>query len=77
VAGDFNDAGDPGVIATLPGIEHEAPAPTSQAEAPHQVLDHVVLPVAATEVSVTVPGGGPHWAAVSDHLPVTVRFRLP
>jgi endonuclease/exonuclease/phosphatase family metal-dependent hydrolase len=77
VAGDFNDAGEAAVIATLAGIEHEAPAPTSPADEPHQVLDHVLLPSSATEVSVTVPAGGPTWAAMSDHLPVIVRFRLP
>jgi len=27
-------------------------------------------------VSVTVPAGGATWAAISDHLPVTVRFTL-
>jgi endonuclease/exonuclease/phosphatase family metal-dependent hydrolase len=77
VAGDFNDEGDPSVIARLPGIEHEVPAPTNPADAPHQVLDHVLLPPDASDVAVDVPGGSPEWAAISDHLPVTVRFRLP
>jgi endonuclease/exonuclease/phosphatase family metal-dependent hydrolase len=77
VAGDFNDADDPSVIAGLPGLEHLRPAPSNPADAPFQVLDHVLLPIDATDVAVTVPGGGPEWAQVSDHLPVTVRFRLP
>jgi endonuclease/exonuclease/phosphatase family metal-dependent hydrolase len=77
VAGDFNDADDPTIIGILPGIEHLVPAPTNPAERPTQVLDHVLLPVEATDVSVTVPAGGAEWAAISDHLPVTVRFSLP
>jgi endonuclease/exonuclease/phosphatase family metal-dependent hydrolase len=77
VAGDFNDADDPTIIGILPGIEHLLPAPTNPAECPTQVLDHVLLPVEATDVSVTVPAGGAEWAAISDHLPVTVRFSLP
>ena len=36
VAGDFNDAGDPEIIASLPGIEHLVPSPTSPAAEPHQ-----------------------------------------
>ncbi len=77
IAGDFNDAADPTVIAELPGIEHVAPGFTNPASAPTQTLDHVLLPEAATEVEVRVPAGGPTWAALSDHVPVTVRFRLP
>ena len=59
----------------LPGIEHITPPLTNPADAPNQLLDHVLLPPDATNVSVTVPAGGPEWAALSDHLPVTVRFR--
>ena len=77
VAGDFNDADEPMIVAELPGIEHLEPSPTNPAESPHQRLDHVLLPVDATDVAVTVPAGGPEWAAMSDHLPVTVRFTLP
>jgi endonuclease/exonuclease/phosphatase family metal-dependent hydrolase len=44
---------------------------------PAQLLDHVLLPAAATDVSVSVPRGGTDWAAISDHLPVTVRFSIP
>jgi endonuclease/exonuclease/phosphatase family metal-dependent hydrolase len=76
VAGDFNDADDPTIIGILPGIEHLVPPPTNPAERPTQVLDHVLLPPQATDVSVTVPAGAAEWSAISDHLPVTVRFRI-
>ena len=77
VAGDFNDAEDATIIFALPGIEHLAPSYTNPSNAPSQVLDHVLLPPDASQVAVTVPAGGPDWAAISDHLPVTVRFTLP
>ena len=77
VAGDFNDAGDPTIIDALPGIEHVVPSASSPADTPVQLLDHVLLPADVTDVAVTVPAGGPEWAAISDHLPVTVRFSLP
>ncbi|HSP27833.1 MAG TPA: endonuclease/exonuclease/phosphatase family protein, partial [Ilumatobacteraceae bacterium] len=77
VAGDFNDADDPTVIDLLPGIEHVVPPMSNPAHAPNQRLDHVLLPAHARDVNVSVPAGGPDWAAISDHLPVTVRFTLP
>lgn len=77
VAGDFNDADDPDIVTLLPGCEPVVPANTNPADAPTQVLDHVLVPSAATDVTVSVPEGGDDWAALSDHLPVTVRFRLP
>lgn len=77
VAGDFNDADDPSIIDALPGAEHVVPAMSSPAEAPTQLLDHVLLPIEVTGVDVSVPAGGADWAAISDHLPVTVRFTLP
>jgi endonuclease/exonuclease/phosphatase family metal-dependent hydrolase len=76
VGGDFNDDRDASVIYALPGIEHLTPPPTNPAAQPTRLLDHVLLPVEATDVSVTVPGGDASWAAMSDHLPVTVRFTL-
>ncbi len=76
VAGDFNDDADGSVIYALPGVEHAIPAPTNPAGDPTQTLDHVLLPGDATQVAVSVPGGGPEWARRSDHLPVTVRFTL-
>lgn len=76
VAGDFNDADEPAVIATLPGVEHVRPSDSSPADAPVRLLDHVLLPARASAVSTTVPAGGEEWAAMSDHLPVTVRFTL-
>lgn len=77
VAGDFNDADDPTIVDALPGVEHVVPPNTNPSEHPTQVLDHVLLPVDATDVSVNVPHGGTDWALISDHLPVTVRFSIP
>jgi|TARA_R110002110_G_C13291726_1_gene703533 endonuclease/exonuclease/phosphatase family metal-dependent hydrolase len=74
VAGDFNDGTDASIIFALPGIEHIPPSPTNPAATPAQTLDHVLLPAHAQSVTTTVPAGGPEWAAISDHLPVTVRF---
>lgn len=76
VAGDFNDDADPSIIYALPGIEHITPAATNPSAAPTQVLDHVLLTADANNVATTVPAGGAEWAALSDHLPVTVRFDL-
>ncbi len=76
VGGDFNDDTDPSIVDALRGIEHMTPPATHPAEAPVQVIDHVLLPADAAKVSTTVPAGGPTWAALSDHLPVTVRFDL-
>jgi endonuclease/exonuclease/phosphatase family metal-dependent hydrolase len=77
VAGDFNDADDPTIVDALPGVEHVVPSNTNPAQQPTKLLDHVLLPADASDVSVKVPSGGPDWAAISDHLPVTVRFSLP
>jgi endonuclease/exonuclease/phosphatase family metal-dependent hydrolase len=76
VAGDFNDAGDPSIIDVLPGIEHVAAPMSSPSDAPTQSLDHVLLPAHSRDVTVSAPLGGAAWAAISDHLPVTVRFTL-
>ena len=76
VAGDLNDAGEPQIIAALPGIEVLSAPLTNPARSPEQALDHVLVPPAATGVSVSAPIGGDDWADLSDHLPVTVRFTL-
>ena len=76
VVGDFNDAGDPSIIEILPGVEHVVPSMSNPSAAPTQLLDHVLLPETATDVTAAVPSGGADWAAISDHLPVTVRFTL-
>ena len=76
VAGDFNDHDDPEIIGILPGIEAVPPPPTNPAAAPTQALDHVLVPPDTSDVSVSVPAGGREWAALSDHLPVTVRFTM-
>ncbi|TFH13397.1 MAG: hypothetical protein E4H05_11020 [Acidimicrobiales bacterium] len=77
VAGDFNDADDPTIIDALPGTEHVVPSNSNPSDRPTQLLDHVLLPSNAIDVTVNVPTGGTDWAAISDHLPVTVRFTLP
>lgn len=76
VAGDLNDAGEPQIIAALPGIEVLSAPFTNPAGEPVQALDHVLVPPDATGVSISVPSGGREWAELSDHLPVTVRFTL-
>jgi endonuclease/exonuclease/phosphatase family metal-dependent hydrolase len=76
VAGDLNDADEPAVIGALPGIEGSATAATNPAGTPTDRIDHVVVPDAATDISVKVPTGGAEWAALSDHLPVTTTFTL-
>jgi len=76
VGGDFNDHGDPEPIERLPGTEHVPSPPTNPAEAPVNVLDHVLLPADALDVELTVPDGGEQWEGVSDHLPVTVSFSM-
>ena len=77
VAGDFNDADDPTIIDALPGTEHVVPSNSNPSDQPTQLLDHVLLPANAIDVTVNTPTGGTDWAAISDHLPVTVRFTLP
>jgi endonuclease/exonuclease/phosphatase family metal-dependent hydrolase len=77
IAGDLNDDDDPEVIASLPAVEFARPSATCPADAPVRVLDHVLVPATATGVTASVPRPGPTWASLSDHLPVTVDFRLP
>ena len=76
MVGDLNDTGSPEIIAMLPGIEMLAPPPTNPSEHPTVSIDHVLVPPEATGVSVSAPAGGPAWAELSDHLPLTVRFTL-
>jgi endonuclease/exonuclease/phosphatase family metal-dependent hydrolase len=76
IAGDLNDANDPRVVAALPAVEAEPPPFTNPADRPYQLLDHVLVPPEASNVTTSVPTGGQEWARLSDHLPVTVRFTL-
>lgn len=76
VGGDMNDHREAEPLERLPGVEHVASPPTNPAVAPTNVLDHILLPSDATDVSLEVPDGGPRWDGVSDHLPVTVSFSL-
>lgn len=50
--------------------------PTNPSDSPHQTLDRVLVPDAATVPSVWVPEGGAEWAEISDHLPVVVTFDM-
>jgi len=76
VAGDFNDAGTSEIVDILPGIEVFAPPPTNPSDDPIARIDHVLVPPSASRTSVSAPSGGPAWSALSDHLPLTVRFTL-
>jgi endonuclease/exonuclease/phosphatase family metal-dependent hydrolase len=82
VAGDLNDAGEPIVTETIEagGVRNAWMAAgvdallTNPARDPYQTLDHVLVPAAATNVTVDVPPGA--WMEWSDHLPVRATFTL-
>ena len=76
VAGDFNNHDQPDVIGALPGVELTAAPATNPSEAPKQHLDHVLVPSGSIAIDTAVPTGSDRWAALSDHLPLTVRFEL-
>jgi endonuclease/exonuclease/phosphatase family metal-dependent hydrolase len=87
IAGDLNDHGDPAVVETLAGSTHTeawqaatersaGDGATNPSHAPHQRLDHVLVPSTAAEITAEVPRGGTTWAEISDHLPLTVQFDL-
>lgn len=76
VGGDFNDNGTDEIIEILPGVEPIPSPPTNPSDDPTDRLDHILVPASATNVSVWVPAGGPQWAELSDHLPLTTRFDL-
>jgi len=76
VGGDFNDQDEADIVAILPGIEILTPPATNPSERPTNIIDHVLIPSHATGAAVSVPAGGPKWAELSDHLPLTVRFTL-
>lgn len=74
VGGDLNDHDDRELLDHLPGVEHVPSPATNPAEAPRQILDHILLPTDADDVTIDVPEGGDRWREMSDHLPVTVGF---
>ena len=47
---------------------------TNPSIAPTRRLDFVLLPDGARLIGLHTPPGGEEWAAMSDHLPVTVEF---
>lgn len=85
IAGDLNSHGDAELLDAFtaatpvdawssahPGVA----ALTNPSDAPHQTLDHILGPAGTEVLDVVVPAGGPRWAAMSDHLPVTATLRL-
>jgi endonuclease/exonuclease/phosphatase family metal-dependent hydrolase len=85
ITGDLNSHGDVDLLDTFaaatpvdawsrahPGV----PALTNPSDAPHQTLDHILAPEGTEVLDVSVPTGGPRWAAMSDHLPVTATLQL-
>jgi len=76
VGGDFNDDATDEIIEILPGVEPIPSPPTNPSERPTDRLDHILVPVTATDIAVHVPDGGNAWAELSDHLPLTTRFTL-
>lgn len=87
VAGDFNDAAQVEVVSILtaggridawPSAAHRPDGDgfTNPAHAPHQRLDHVLVPADASVLSVDVPAGDESWGEISDHLPVVATFEM-
>lgn len=86
VAGDLNDDGEAAVVEILAGDGRRVDGWTAAAErspgdgatcsadSPTQRLDHVLVPATATVLAAHVPEPGARWAAISDHLPLTVTF---
>jgi endonuclease/exonuclease/phosphatase family metal-dependent hydrolase len=79
VAGDLNADGDELVevlreFRTV-GLIDPGGGPTSPSVAPVRRIDYVLVPATATIHDREVPDGGEQWAAMSDHLPMTVEFR--
>lgn len=84
-AGDLNDHDESAVVDTLRGTSHldawvvadERSAGegfTNPSHAPHQRLDHVLVPATSSAVTAHVPTGDSVWAELSDHLPLTAHF---
>lgn len=78
VAGDLNAADEADLIErfAIIGLGDHGGDNTSPAHDPSQRIDFVLVPDDATAVSTDTPPGGPDWARLSDHLPVTVTFTV-
>lgn len=76
VAGDLNEPDLAAVLTEFSpvGLIDPGGGPTNPSEGPHQRLDYVLVPASAQVHVAWVPGGGPEWARLSDHLPVAVSF---
>jgi endonuclease/exonuclease/phosphatase family metal-dependent hydrolase len=77
LAGDLNARDEVELIRTFApvGLVDPGGADTSPAVAPVQRIDYILVPTEATIVDRRTPDGGPHWAALSDHLPTLVEIR--
>jgi endonuclease/exonuclease/phosphatase family metal-dependent hydrolase len=78
VAGDLNAHGETEVIRPFHAVGLRDPGgdSTHPAQAPRFRFDYVLVPERATIVDDHVPEGDDEWAALSDHLPLTVEFDL-
>ncbi len=78
VAGDLNAADERTTLDVFAarGLVDPPGPPTSPALVPLQRIDAVLVPAAAVAIEVHSPPGGPHWAELSDHLPVLVQFEV-
>jgi endonuclease/exonuclease/phosphatase family metal-dependent hydrolase len=81
LAGDLNAQEEPNVLAAFATIGLRDAWPpgngagfTSEAMAPRQRIDYVLIAAAATVTAAEVPSGGQHWARLSDHLPLMIEF---
>lgn len=79
ICGDLNVHGDePEVMRELRPlglVDHGLDA-TNPSNAPIYRLDVVLVPDAATDVTIEVPEPGESWREISDHLPVLATFTL-
>lgn len=87
VVGDLNDHREPAVVDTLAGesssdawvvaLDRSRNGLTNPSSAPHQRLDHVLVPREWSVSRIEVPDPADVWSRRSDHLPViaTVQMR--
>ena len=86
IAGDFNDKDEPAVVATIArsthvdawshAISRSTNGLTNPSEAPHQRLDHLLVPGDWTVRVVHTPSPDARWTPLSDHLPVAVTCQM-
>jgi len=86
VAGDFNDKDEPAVVSGIARDSHVDAWPhaisrggnglTNPSAAPHQRLDHLLVPVDWVVDEVRVPFPDALWESLSDHLPVVAHCQM-